>query len=398
MDKNHVGEVDYLRVFALIAIVLLHAWGFFLQTPMANPYGRIFQELSINMLRFGRMVFMFVTGLVLFYGYNGRKVKAVQFFNRRLRTLIIPYAIWTAIYLLIKFWSHMVSWSSFTGFIVVWLENILNGNGFYHLYYIIVAIQFYVVFILIHRVRTSQPKFWALIIMGSGLVLYAFYYYVLEVRGASVTSFFAGTSLAGPVHWVMQYKDRMLISYLPFYLLGALAGLNIDSWQRWVEEHIRIVLLGLAVGAGMLLVEYFYLHRLLGQNWALTVSVFKPSMYIYSLAVIHSLACLAFYLERNGYLRWMITPLSANSLGIFLIHPLALFSLHSFLWNYQTMPAVLLVVLDPLAALIISLGISSILGSNRYTRLIVGEAGNLRRNAPRRKGTISQGKESLIPQ
>ncbi|MHB1126048.1 MAG: acyltransferase [Bacillota bacterium] len=384
MEKNHVGEVDYLRVFALIAIVLLHAWGFFLQTPLTSTLGSIFQELSINLLRFGRMVFMFVTGLVLFYGYNGRQVKPLLFLSRRLRTLVIPYAIWTAVYLLIKYWSHMVSWSSFTGFIIVWLQNMLNGNGFYHLYYIIVAIQFYLLFTLIYGIRTSRPRLWASILLGIGFVLYVFYYYLLEIRGAAVISYFTGTSLAGFAQWLLHYKDRLLISYLPYYLLGALAGLNIESWQRWIERHFRIILIGLTAGLGLVVGEYFYFHRYLGQSWASTISVFKPSIYIYSLAVITSGAGLAFYLERQGKLRRLITPLAANSLGIFLIHPAVLFFFHSFLWNYQTVPVYLLVILDPLAALTVSWGISSLLASNRYTRLIVGEAGNLRRNKPRR--------------
>ncbi|MHB1128253.1 MAG: acyltransferase family protein [Bacillota bacterium] len=195
----------------------------------------------------------------------------------------------------------------------------------------------------------------------------------------------------------MQYKDRMLVSYLPYYLLGALAGLNIDSWQRWIEKHIPLILLGLATGTALIVGEYFYFHHYRGQNWAQTISVFKPSMYIYSLAVITSLAGLAFYLERNGYLRRLISPLSANSLGIFLIHPAVLFFSHSFLWDYQKMPAYILVILDPLAALVVSWSISSALSSNRYTRLIVGESGNLRKNAPRRQA-LGNRSESLIYQ
>jgi len=59
MERPHIGEVDYLRVFGLTTIVLLHTWGFYLLMPLASPYSRVVQELGINLLRFGRQLFMF---------------------------------------------------------------------------------------------------------------------------------------------------------------------------------------------------------------------------------------------------------------------------------------------------------------------------------------------------
>ncbi|QGP92150.1 hypothetical protein MGLY_15080 [Neomoorella glycerini] len=53
-------------------------------------------EPGVNLLRFGRQIFMFITGLVLFYNYSGRKVNLHRFFSRRLKNLAIPYVIWTA--------------------------------------------------------------------------------------------------------------------------------------------------------------------------------------------------------------------------------------------------------------------------------------------------------------
>lgn len=46
------------------------------------------------------------------------------------------------------------------------------------------------------------------------------------------------------------------------------------------------------------------------------------------------------------------------------------------------LPGFLLAILEPAAAIVISGAISTLLGSNRYTRFIVGEAGNLRNSFP----------------
>lgn len=379
MGKAHLGEVDYLRVFGLIAIVYIHAFGFFLAMPEASTYSRVFQELSVNLLRFGRYVFIFVTGLVLFYSYNGRHLNALHFYKRRFKNLAIPYAVWTAIYLLIKRWSNMVSWPDLAGFSTLWLQNLLNGNAFIHLYYILTTIQFYLFFpLLISIFKPRRPCLWVKIILAGGLLLYASYYYLLEIQEAYITNLVAGTPWEAITGRVLQYKDRLLFSYLPFYFLGGLAGIYLEEWQKWLAEHQNRILGGLILSIGLVCGEYFYFYRHLGQDWGLTINVFKPSIYLYSFAVITILSRLSLVLERRGFMRSLTTILAANSLGIYLIHPAVLFIFHSFLWRQLKLLGSLVFILDPAAAIAVSCLISLLLSSNKYTLFIVGEAGNLR--------------------
>ncbi|HHY96154.1 MAG TPA: acyltransferase [Firmicutes bacterium] len=383
MERPHIGEVDYLRVLGLSTIVLLHTWGFYLLMPVASPYSRVAQELGINLLRFGRQLFMFVTGMVVFYNYGGRKMNVGRFFARRLNNLIIPYVIWTAFYLFLKRLSHLVAWSDFKGFATLWLQNVLNGNGYMHLYYVLVAVQFYLLVPwLVSRFRFRRPGRAAKAILGLGLILYAVYYYLFETRQSVVVAAVAGTPLQAAVGWSLLYKDRLLFSYFPYYLLGALAGLNMESWRRWLRDHFRAVLVFLVLATGLVTGEYFYCYRYHGGSWALTISVFKPSIYLYTLAVVATLFQLSLCLERRGSLRWLVSPLAANSLGIYLLHPAVLFVCNSYFWKYMHLPGFLLALLEPAGVILVSAITSALLGGNRYTRFIVGEAGNLRYSFP----------------
>jgi len=384
MRKPHLGEADYLRVFGLVAVVLIHAWGFYLFLPVASPISRIGQELSINLLRFGRQIFMFTTGLVLFYNYSGRQIDLGYFFSRRLKNLVIPYAIWTAVYLLIQWQSQAINWSDPGGLITLWLQNLLNGNGYSHLYYILVAIQFYLFFPLVVTLfKPRRPAIAAAVIIGLGLALSALYFFLFEARKALVVAAVTGTPLAAFLDWVMLYKDRLLFSYFPYYLLGALAGLYLNSWRQWLQNHSKLVLALLILLTGLVTGEYFYSYRSQGQPWALTISVFKPSIYLYSLAVITAFFQLSCSLERRGYLRWLVSPLAANSLGIYLLHPAVLFVLNSYFWKYMMhLPGFFLAIFEPAAATIVSGTISALLSSNRYTRFVIGEAGGLRYSFP----------------
>lgn len=379
MGKVHLGEADYLRVFGLIAIVYIHALGFFLAMTDAKTYSYIVQELSVNLLRFGRYIFMFVTGLVLFYRYDSGKPDTLQFYKRRFVNLVIPYAVWTGFYLLVQRWAEMVSWLGLGGFSALWLKNLIDGNAFYHLYYILVAIQFYLFFpIFILIFKPSNPLRCIKIILAGGLLVSGSYYYLLEAQGANILAIAAGTRLEAVIAMVLQYKDRLLFSYLAFYFLGGLAGLYFNEWRKWLTEQRNLIFGSLVLSAGLVCGEYFYFYQHLGRSWEMTISVFKPSIFLYSIAIILVLSRLSLTLERRGFMRSIFTILAANSLGIYLIHPAVLFIFHSFFWGYLKYLGPFVFILDPALAIAASCLISMLLGCNQYTRFIVGEAGNLR--------------------
>ncbi len=381
LAKAHLGEVDYLRAFGLTSIVLIHSIAYFFSLPDANLMSHALQGLVVNLLRYGRFVFMFTTGLVFFYSYRNRKLDPRRFYNRRLKNLVIPYAVWTALYLLLDRWSNMVNWSGAVGFGALWLQNLLSGNAFEHLYYIVVTIQFYLLLpFLLARFKPLRAHsgraagLWAGILLASGLLISIGYFYGLEAQASGIASLVAGKPWAGIVGWLLMWNDRLLISYLPFYLLGGLAGIYLEECRKWITDHARLIGIGLLVSAAVVGGQYFHNYVHLGQSWDLTVSVFKPSMYFYSLFVVAALFRVSLIMNRHGSLLALIKVLSNNSLGIYLMHPAVLFFLHSYVWN-QAMPGYLLVIIDPLAALVISCLLTLWLDSNKYTRFIVGEAG-----------------------
>lgn len=377
MEKSHIEEVDYIRVFGLISIVFVHAFGFSLLLPAANEYSRVFQELSINLFRFGRQIFMFVTGVVLFYNY-GHRVNIGHFFNRRLKNLFIPYAVWTALYLLIDLWSELYTWPGLSGFVALWVSSLLSGNAFSHLYYIVVAMQFYLVFPFISSFRPRRPLPWVLGLFTGGVAICALYHYGLEIHGTQIQAV-TGSLWGGFISWFMHYKDRLLISYLPYYLLGGMAGLYWESWRSWAERHRGLIAAGFAAAAGLVIWDYFYHYRYLGEPWHLIISVFKPSIYLYTLGLLTFVSMLAFVWAQRGYFSVPVKSLAANSLGIYLIHPAVLFLFHSFLVPYIPLPGSLLIIMDPVACIALSWQISKWLSMSRYARFLVGEAGGFHR-------------------
>lgn len=391
--KTHLDEIDYLRAFFLGAVVTIHGLGYFLEIPLSDPVGRSLQELGVNLLRFARQGFMFVTGVVLFYSYRGRRLETGGFFRRRLRNLVLPYMVWTAVYLLVKESSGMVDFRGLGEFALLWGCNVLSGEGFYHLYYIVVAIQFYFLFPLLLRIRLRDPARLAKIVIALGLVLCGIYHYALEVGGAVTMAWASGTAFEGVLRWLAFWKDRLLLSYLPYYLLGGLAGTYLEQWREWVMKNGGAIKRCAVALMGVLVLEYVVFRVIMGGSWAHTISVFKPSIYLYSFAVIAWVYRIG--LKAAGGFRprvseadgsspsvtaGVIRSLAANSLGIYLVHPAVYYFTHTHLVQVTRAPWPILCVTDVAFVLVLSWAISVTLSFFPHTGFIVGEAGDLSRS------------------
>ena len=86
--------------------------------------------------------FIFISGLTLAYSYKEPKINNIYlFYKKRFINVVIPYVIWTLIYYLVYIilYNYEISLKFF-------LERLINGSMTYHLYFIIIIIQFYILF------------------------------------------------------------------------------------------------------------------------------------------------------------------------------------------------------------------------------------------------------------
>jgi peptidoglycan/LPS O-acetylase OafA/YrhL len=376
VEKDHLGQVDYLRVFGLISIVIIHSVGFYHALPELGLVSHNIQGLLLNILRYGRFVFMFVTGLVFFYNYQNKKINLPRFYKRRFNNLVLPYIIWTAIYLCLAKTSDLVVWDDLAGFVVLWWQNIFSGDGFYHLYYIIVSIEFYLIFpLLLHIFKPLKKRFWISAIFIFGLVMSAFYYYLLENQFYMLLNLIDLNVWRVFIIWLFERKNYLLFSYLPYYLLGGMAGLYWNETRLWLERHKKLVVLLFVLCLAMVCGDYLYSYLVLNFSYNLSASIFRPSMYLYSFAAIGLLLIIASAMDKKSIFRPAIKILSGNSFGIYLIHPIVLYYLHTmYYWLNVSLFAT--IAIDPIVAVVLSCLLSQLIGSSKYTGYMVGSFGN----------------------
>ncbi|WP_248930065.1 acyltransferase [Paenibacillus hamazuiensis] len=324
MKKQKLEEIEALRAFAFLAVVLQHAIGHYAYTPESKLADGLLLGFILMLTKFAVPMFIFITGLVLFYNYSGG-VRYFDFMRKRLKDIVLPYLPWVVVYGAISYSLTYTSWADFREFGLL----ALTGKSSYHLWYIVMIFQFYMLFPPLRRVILWGAKF-----VGSARAAAV----LLAVLGAAYIGL---TAVTGPVNGFVgalgipvigglfgEYADRNALYFIFYFVLGAAAGLAIGPWRSWLERwktpllsvYFAFILLMLYV-----IVSHFrYEPQLvIHYNDTLLVQPLMAAFLIVSVPAMHLIA-LAFSRRAGEKLRRAAAAVGGYSYTAYLAHALVL--------------------------------------------------------------------------
>jgi peptidoglycan/LPS O-acetylase OafA/YrhL len=309
--RRRLEHIDAMRPVKQAAVISTHTLIFF--APLAA-------SLSVTGLimltRFSRDAFLFVSACMLTYSYKElKRVKLSQYFKRRFIAVGVPYVVWTVIYYFYTSANPIrtAPYYSFHGSGVFALAGMhyflhLLYTGYYHLYYLIVIMEFYVLFPLLLMLVQRFSKWHVHMAVFAFLWQLAF--------GIALNTHAFGFRLSG----IMQ--TRLITSY-PIYLIGGvIVALHLDAVHDWIVHHAKLILTSTflaAVLAEVLLVLQrhvhtpAYLHT--GSN------VFGAAIVPFDIGAILCVYLLGVHLvspRRSEKTRAAVASGSDNSYGVYL--------------------------------------------------------------------------------
>lgn len=317
-SRPHLHELDLIRVITALGVVGVHV-AYYTAFLNSSPAGVTIQHGIESSLHFTREVFMFTTAFVLVYAYAGKPFATKSFWRKRGIGVVLPYAAWSAIYI----WLADPGQSP-AHFATTSLLDILSGNASYQLYYILLTIQFYVLFPLFLRVLPALDRHrWKVLAVSAVLELALMAVDYATVQTNPLRSTALGAFVAGA-------QDRVVLIYQFYFVLGAIAALHLDALRAWVLRHGALLMAGFALVFAAFWTHYLVAIGPWGQPISYAISVLQPMMVIYSVAVLGFLGWLASRWaarrkpngEPHGARIWW--TLADASFGIYLIHPLFL--------------------------------------------------------------------------
>src|SRR5660397_233454 len=97
--KDRLDYLDYLRVIACFSVIIVHISAMGIVSSESGSYYHKGIILFNRFFKYTTPAFLFLSGITSFYGYRHREYKYLDFLKRRLKTVVVPFVLWSSIYL-----------------------------------------------------------------------------------------------------------------------------------------------------------------------------------------------------------------------------------------------------------------------------------------------------------
>jgi peptidoglycan/LPS O-acetylase OafA/YrhL len=312
--KRRLDHVDAMRPVKQAGVVGTH-------TLLAFAPGlSIFVGGSLLLLHVTREAFLFVSACMLTYSYRHlKKGDWGHFYGRRFISVALPYLCWTLIYFFVTFNKAGSTPGANIGHL-----GYLVASGYYQLYYLLVIMQFYVLFPLLLWLLRHTERHWRILVAAA----------VFQV------------TLVTLIHWrvtppFMQnfWATREVTSYAFYLLAGAIVALHLEAFHDWVLGHARSVILG-TLAAGALAEVWFVLaSRQSVPGLGSPSDPLQPIVIPFNIGAIACVYLIGVYLvdaRRSSRLGAVVRSGSDNSYGVYLAQMIFITLLAALGWRRIT--------------------------------------------------------------
>jgi len=296
--RPRLDQIDAMRPVKQVGVVATHVLIFF-----APSWGYVTANAALLLLHVSREAFFFISACMLTYAYMDlQRTGLRRFYWRRCVSVVIPYLCWTLIYF---FWGMRGSGYGSVSGGFAHLGHLLI-TGYWQLYFLLVVMQFYLVYPLVLALLKRTRGHHGL---------------VLAVTAAAQL----GISIV--THWnllptvLITYAQENALSYVLFLIGGAIVAFHLQDVDRWLRANPPLVL-GLTLIAAIFAEVVYYL----AQYGVTTVlgsgsDPFQPSVIPFNIGAIACGYLLGVALVqpwRSQRVRAWVRSGSNNAYGIYL--------------------------------------------------------------------------------
>ena len=296
MKKPHNFSIDILRIFSILAVVMIHTTTKTIQFTNANLIATQFSLFLNQASRFAVPLFFMISGFVLELSYHSN-VNLLDYFRKRFSRILVPYLFWSAFYLILIYPQPLNRYFSV----------LFNGGASYQLYFIPTIVIFYLFFPLVNYFYNFLSQKIIILILG-----------LIQICILLADYYFQSISLFNPL-------AIALFNFFPF-LLGVIASHHQESL------HFNLGRWKYTLMAGTILLAFTvswegYSHYLQNGNYLSFYSQWRPSVLLYSIFF----ASLFYYIFDHIRISENFVKLLSNlSFFVFFIHIIIL----EISWKY----------------------------------------------------------------
>ena len=220
INRKHLDEIQFARAIAIFAVLAVHASstgvGF---TEHSSPAFSIYTFFNYAG-KLGTPTFIFLSSFILFYTYYPRKLTLdlfKKFYKKRMLYILVPYLVFSIFYFGIASYMNTTVGVPFVPAEALpnFLKDFFTGDAYFHLYFVFVSVQLYLMFPLILYLF-QKSAFIRRFAIPIGIVI-------------QWTWVFANSEI-----FQVANKGSVSLSYFMFYFFGAFLGVYYEKITAWI--------------------------------------------------------------------------------------------------------------------------------------------------------------------
>ncbi|KXP12860.1 hypothetical protein AXK57_01010 [Tsukamurella pulmonis] len=322
---GHLFELDIVRIVTFAGVIFDHC-----VSGTTFPFS-VASNAVQTIFHYTRNAFFALTGFVLVYQYRDRKLDPVDFWRRRYKAVGLPFLTWSVFYWLYHMyvmWPPAFSnitrtfetWESTKAALKVLGYDLLTGDAWYHLYFVFVTMQVYLIFPFLLKFLRATMGYHKYLLAAS----FAFHLVLLHYMTTARPEIFN----YGLLEKLWNHLPATIFPYQFFTLLGCVAAMHIGEVRGWMSRfrgRVITVAIGVVIAT---LIAYGYETSIDGMFPTDAANVFRPYAAIMFVMIILALYAAGTYWSdyRTPGSFWdrFLATASDRSFGIFLAHAFAL--------------------------------------------------------------------------
>lgn len=298
MNSQRVYYFDYLRIFAIFAVIILHVAAQNWENTNVNSFEWQVFNFYDSVVRWGVPVFVMISGSL----FIGKKHRIKKLYQKYILRIIIAFLTWSILYAL---WNNIVINNNLS--IKTLINEILIGH--YHLWFMFMIVGLYIIVPFLNKIVEDRKIAWYFVITS---FVFAF---ILPQLSEIIGLKFSGIS--GIIDEITSKLHlHMVLGYSGYFVLGFLLQ------NTEIKKKYRIIIYVFGILGLIFTISSTSILSLFWQSPAkmfygnLTVNVLLVAMAVFVFAKTNLNKPIPSLRKQQ-----MLLFFSKCTFGVYLIHP-----------------------------------------------------------------------------
>ncbi|MGC7871966.1 acyltransferase [Desulfosporosinus sp. SYSU MS00001] len=314
MPKEHIKELDVLRMIGFVFVVAQHVFGAYAWREGAAFSESLILNLFYVIAQPAVPMFVLVTAISLFYNHTER-INILTFYKKRILYIFLPYVIWSIVNIMDAKLYGQASFDNFIG-------QLAAGTGRYHLWYMSMILRIYLFFPLIlwlSKHIQKLPKFYKV-----AFLLICFVLYIILLKNNRVTLLIGKRLFDTPTYNEQMFIDRTPLLWSIYFVVGAYIIFGYSHLLALLQRYRKLILLTYI--PLLLYIYYIQINPHFSGHKYITIGYLycflKVSYMILSILMLYSLA--SYVISQKPKLYRLFKETSPYSYSAYLAHVIVL--------------------------------------------------------------------------